>query len=253
MLPNNDELIRRTKVSTKRINNKRDEDSSRKKEHRRIRRLHVESNRTFALVFVASLIFSTALLFQHFRTQKKQGRRVTERYERAKALSDVIHRGGKNGLRAVKDLGGMRYLDPRQLPPLPGEPDEPYTGKGKKGGFHGFGDDEWKAEAQSQKYQNLGPKVDYTKHKYQYPKLAFEPLNDGSYPPLEPMSSIFETWGQDNIDNPPDTLVEVLQHFDYLDPEQMKVRQLIDHVVIINYTSVVELVCVVFFVGCDQV
>mmetsp|Transcript_22879 Transcript_22879/g.55155 ORF Transcript_22879/g.55155 Transcript_22879/m.55155 type:complete len:341 (+) Transcript_22879:82-1104(+) len=36
------------------------------------------------------------------------------------------------------------------------------------------------------------------------------------------MSSIFETWGQDHLDSPPDTLIEVLQHFDYQDPEQLE-------------------------------
>jgi len=117
----------------------------------------------------------------------------------------------------------MRYLDPRQLPPLPGEPIEPYKGKGRKGGFRGEGDDEWIADAQSPTYQNHGPKVDYTKHDYQYPALMFEPPNDGSYPPLERMSSIFETWGQDDIDHPPETLVEVLQHFDFQDPDQLEV------------------------------
>lgn len=115
----------------------------------------------------------------------------------------------------------MRYLDPRQLPPIPGQRDEPYFGKGSKEGFRGDGDDEWQADAKSGR-RNHGPKVDYTKHKYEYPELMFEPPNDGTYPPLEPMSAIFETWEQDDLDSPPDTLVEVLQHFDYQDEDQME-------------------------------
>jgi hypothetical protein len=121
-------------------------------------------------------------------------------------------------------VDGMRYLDPRQLAPLPGEPREPYNANRRAKGFRGLGDDEWQSEAKLPKYRNLGPKVDYTNHKYEYPELIFDPPNDGSYPPLEQMSTIFETWGQDDLDTPPETLVEVLQHFDYQDPEQLKVR-----------------------------
>jgi hypothetical protein len=118
-------------------------------------------------------------------------------------------------------VNGMRYLDPRQLPPLPGEPNESYHGKGKRA-FRGMGDDAWVATADS-KTQPRGPKVDYVTHKYKYPEVVYEPRNDGSYPPLEPMMDIFRTWEQDDLDNPPDVIEEVLMHFDYQDPEQLEV------------------------------
>ena len=117
----------------------------------------------------------------------------------------------------------MRYLDPRQLPPLPGEPKEPYPGPSRKQhGFTGDGDDDWVSVAESLS-KHMGPKVDYTKYKYLYPELVNEPQNDGSYPPLEPMRKIFKTWEQDDLDSPPETIVEVLQHFNYQDPEQVEV------------------------------
>lgn len=219
MSSNNEDLIRRTKVSTKRVRSSRRDDSNgngdslRRREVRRSRRrLRGERNRRIALVLFASIIFVAALFFLRLQLSRNVSSRKAK------------YRGGKLGLRKVGGNDGtMRYLDPRQLPPLPGEPIEPYKGKGRKGGFPGEGDDEWIADAQSPTYQNRGPKVDYTKHDYQYPETMFEPPNDGSYPPLERMSSIFETWGQDDIDHPPDTLVEVLQHFDYQDPAQLEV------------------------------
>jgi hypothetical protein len=116
----------------------------------------------------------------------------------------------------------MRYLDPRQLPPLPDEPRERYKGHHFGGGFIGDGDDDWVPLAESLE-EHSGPKVDYVKHKYKYPKLVYEPKDDGTYPALEPMRKIFQTWEQDDLDSPPDTLVEVLQHFDYQDPEQVEV------------------------------
>lgn len=226
MSSNNDDLIRRTKVSTKRTKSRREDsdgDSSRRIEPRKNRRrLRSERNRRTALVLLAwTIIFAVAaaVFFLRLRTSKNESGTTPK------------HRGGMPlGLRTGNGLvGTMRYLDPRQLPPLPGEADEPYKGKGRKGGFRGEGDDEWKADAQSAKYLNHGPKVDYTKHTYQYPELMFEPPNDGSYPRLERMQSIFETWGQDDIDQPPDTLVEVLQHFDYQDPDQLEVCDLMDY------------------------
>ncbi len=237
MSTSNDDLIRRTRVSTKRTKSQRDEkngiDLSARKEVRRIRRLRRgEGNRRIALVLIAWIIFVAAAFLLRLRLSRKND--IGTKVER---------RGGKLlGLRAGNDLNGtMRYLDPRQLPPLPGELDEPYKGKGIKGGFRGEGDDEWKADVHSAKYRNRGPIVDYTKHDYQYPDLMFEPPNDGSYPPLERMATVFETWEQDNIDNPPDTLVEVLQHFDYQDPYQLEVRELVDHCSQFLVSSAVQL------------
>lgn len=223
MSSSNDDLIRRSRVSTKRIKSQRNgshsnEDASARKEFRRNRRrLRGARNRRIALALFAWIIFIAAVFFLRLRTS-----RTNESGRKAR------RRGGKPiGLRSGNDLDsiGMRYLDPRQLPPLPGEPDEPYKGKGRKGGFRGEGDDGWKSDSL---LANSGPKVDYTKHEYQYPELMFEPPNDGSYPPLERMATVFETWGQDDLDNPPNTLVEVLQHFDFQDPDQLEVSELMN-------------------------
>jgi hypothetical protein len=235
MSTNNDDLIRRTRVSTKRTKSQRDErngiGSSTTKEVRRNRRLRRdERNRRIALLLIAWIIFVVAVYFLYQRWSRKN--------ESGKKMRH--HSGKLIGLRTGDLDGTMRYLDPRQLPPLPGEPDEPYKGKGRKGGFRGEGDDEWKSDEQSAKYRN-GPIVDYTNHDYQYPDLMFEPPNDGSYPPLERMATVFETWEQDNIDNPPDTLVEVLQHFDYQDPDQLEVSELVDHCSQFLVSSAVQL------------
>jgi len=236
-MPSNGDAIRRTNVKqTKRKNaaNANNGDASRTKDRRRRnRRLQEERSRRAALIFFASFVFFAAVYLRkpHYGID-------SERFIRAKALRDAVLSGEKFGgrkprkginesgkalLLKTKDTNGMRYLDPRQLPPLPGEPSEPYYGEGVKGGFRGEGDDEWQPDAKSNiNHHHRGPKVDYTKHEYEYPDLMLKPPKDGTYPPLEQMSTIFETWGQDDLDSPPDTLVEVLQHFDYQDPEQME-------------------------------
>lgn len=208
-------------------------ESSRFKERRkRRRRLREERNRRVALIVVASLLFFVAVLFLHLRPRRKRmGDDTMMRNERVKQLKNAVAKFGSKRKTKTHDLtnplskggGTMRYLDPRQLAPLPGEPNEPYNAKRRGRGMQAFvgkGDDEWQSEAETRN-ENVGPSVDYTEHKYEYPDLIFEPPNDGSYPPLEQMSSIFETWGQDDLDNPPETLVEVLQHFDFQDPEQI--------------------------------
>ncbi|KAL7542664.1 hypothetical protein ACHAXR_011979 [Thalassiosira sp. AJA248-18] len=232
-MASNGDVIRRTNVpTTKRTRRKKyvdNDNASRKKDRTKKRRLEEERNRRAALVFFASFVFCVAVLFLYLRPRRPHYGTDTERYARAKSLRDAALSGDDSGkpnlrLRNSKGPNGVRYLDPRQLPPLPDEPEEPYYGKGRKGGFQGMGDDAWKADAQSKHRQTGGggPKVDYTKHKYQYPELMFEPPNDGTYPLLQPMSTIFESWEQDALDSPPETLVEVLQHFDYQDPEQLK-------------------------------
>ena len=193
----------------------------RKKSRRRIR--EQERIRQAVLAFIASFALFATVLFLCLRP-RKYSHHVgnSERNERAQALRNAA-RGGKPGTPRKDVDGTMRYLDPRQLSPLPNEDYEPYHGKGRKGGFSGQGDDEWQSDAvEALTNGHSGPNVDYTKHNYEYPELMYEPPNDGSYPPLEPMSNIFETWGQDDLDDPPETLVEVLQHFDYQNPEQLE-------------------------------
>jgi len=143
-----------------------------------------------------------------------------ERYARGKTLRDAL-RGEAQQKQPQQQIiaeNGSRYFDPRQFPPLPSEPSERYDGEGRRR-FRGMGDDEWIADAGSTSIH--GPKVDYTKHKYSYPDLMFEPPNDGSYPPLEDMIKIFEFWEQDDLDSPPEIIPEVLQHFDYQNPDEL--------------------------------
>mmetsp|Transcript_6164 Transcript_6164/g.10334 ORF Transcript_6164/g.10334 Transcript_6164/m.10334 type:complete len:518 (-) Transcript_6164:196-1749(-) len=142
-----------------------------------------------------------------------------ERYARGNALRDALRGGNRQKQSQQQSFGenGSRYFDPRQFPPLPSESSERYDGEGPRR-FRGLGDDEWVADAGS---KSNGPKVDYTKHKYSYPELMFEPPNDGSYPPLVDMSKIFEFWGQDDLDSPPEIIPEVLQHFDYQNPHEV--------------------------------
>merc|ERR1719356_1169214 len=158
----------------------------------------------------------------------------THRFQRAKALRDAVVNRGESFVGRIsggrqttvrsarsgtgKPGYGMRYLDPRQLPPLPGEEREQYRGKGRKHGYEGDGDDSWEHEAKTKD----GPKVDYTSHKYKYPEILYEPPDDGSYPPLETLENVFKTWAQDDLDSPPETLEEALIHFDYEDPEQVE-------------------------------
>lgn len=202
--------------------------------------------RTGLVVVIIAVIVILLLLSLAFGGRASAGGDVglqdKQRFQRAKALRDaVLNKGGKfvgrlrgggkkSSHSGTKDKtatrggknGGMRYLDPRQLPPLPGAPRESYKGKGDKYGFDGTGDDGWEESAKKSPRKGLGPQVDYTKSdRYTYPDLMYEPPNDGTYPPFESMLKVFETWGQDNLDSPPDTIAEVLQHFDYEDPEQV--------------------------------
>ena len=226
---NGTDAVRRRKV----VNGNGTSSSSSSQHHRKERRKkssqrrsrEENNNHKIVLVFLASFTTVGIILFLFLRSPSEVKSDHHMRYE-----------GGSGKPRLRKDTTvnyeGMRYLDPRQLPPLPGHPLEPYFGKGRKGGFRGEGDDEWQSNADAalsninNNHDNLGPNVDYIKHTYEYPELLFEPPNDGTYPPLYEMSSIFETWGQDDLDNPPDTLVEVLQHFDYQNPEHLEVSSL---------------------------
>lgn len=74
------------------------------------------------------------------------------------------------------------------------------------------------------------PKVDYTQHTYTYPTInqssTSTPPNDGSYPNLQTMEQIFKKWPQDDIDNPPNPFQETLLHFDYQNPNEMKIAMM---------------------------
>lgn len=71
-----------------------------------------------------------------------------------------------------------------------------------------------------------GPKVDFTKHEYKYPKKLYDLPPLGEYPKLKSMKDIMEEWPQDDIDHPPKVFEEVLIHFDYTNPEDMEAATL---------------------------
>jgi hypothetical protein len=233
------EVTRRNKGSAHKSkkSTRQENEGDNSKQGRRNRRRDAR-NKQLALIFsTAGLMF--CFLYVLLRRGTSHIGLDADRFARAKALRDAAIQSGKSFLRKTekalensprhgkpydlkKKFKGMRYLDPRQLPPLPGEPKERYNSRNKKGPFRGAGDDDWVPIAESLE-KHSGPKVDYTIHKYTYPKLVYAPKNDGSYPPLQPMRKIFQTWEQDDLDSPPETIVEVLQHFDYQDPKQLEV------------------------------
>ncbi len=130
-----------------------------------------------------------------------------------------------------------RWVDPRQLPPIPGSPDdnEEYWRSVKQSirqnmKFNepfGTKNRDWKHfdwEDYIAGSRRDGPVIDYTKYAYSYPETFTEaPPMDGSYPPMDTFDNIMERWSQFDIDNPPTTIHETLQHFDFQDPEQMKI------------------------------
>ena len=225
---NGEDVIRRANAKKRRnaVETNADAEARRQKlrERRRRRRREEARRRRAVLAWCAGPSLLLALVA--FLCTRPRDGAEGRRGPRAKALRDALLSGGGSRKQNAREPSSMRYLDPRQLPPIPGEPDEPYLGKGKKGGFRGEGDDAWEAEAKlsSAKGRRRGPQVDYTKHDYKYPEIVAVPPRDGSYPAMTAMSNVFATWGQDDLDAPPETLVEVLQHFDYQDPEQMEVR-----------------------------
>ena len=240
-----DTEVTRRKGTTTRTGERRQEKKDSSKQGRRNQRRDAHHNKQtgFILCTIGLVLFVSHLFLRHGKQRSFPVE--SERFERAILLRDSALKSGKSFLRKAqtkienasrrhpnkheydlkKKFQGMRYLDPRQLPPLPGELTESYVhAKGEKRhhGFTGDGDDDWVEIAEELKSHN-GPKVDYTKHRYSYPDLIYEPPKDGTYPPLEPMVKVFQTWEQDDLDSPPDTIVEVLQHFDYQHPKRVEV------------------------------
>ena len=148
--------------------------------------------------------------------------------------------------------GGVRWIPPKLLKELPGEPINELLlqqGFGGRGGGGGGGRRKkrrarrdsvvggqfsvnrkgesmaWTAEWKSigGKSNTHGPKVDYTTHDYVYPDNVPEPPED--YPPLEPMGELLSRWPQDEIDDVPSPFVEKLMHFDFSNPEELRMAK----------------------------
>lgn len=216
------EVVRRKKVKRS-SRSVREGDGDVRRTTRKRKRRNGELRGLSIVCFVAFGVVLLALKVYLMPSKTRHGIDY-ERYSRGQSLRDAYLKGGKRKQQQQRKASlpfsenGSRYYDPRQFPPLPSEPSERYDGEGRRH-FRGLGDDKWMANAEFK--TTHGPRVDFTKHKYSYPKLMMEPPNDGSYPPLEDMTKIFEFWGQDDLDDPPETLPEVLQHFDYQNPDEV--------------------------------
>ena len=65
--------------------------------------------------------------------------------------------------------------------------------------------------------------VDYVHHPYEYtPKMMEPPTELGEYPNLRTMKELMEIWPQDELDSPPNPIVEDLIHFDYNTKEDLE-------------------------------
>lgn len=130
--------------------------------------------------------------------------------------------------------GGIRWIEDHLLKELPGQKPNRLLEQNPKGdarkkvkdALRGTGVDfnvkrmrqfpmAWEAEWDklTEEQRNRGPKVDYTKRGYTYPEK--EPTPSDDYPHLETLEEMLKRWPQDSIDDPPDTIVEHLMHFDY--------------------------------------
>lgn len=183
---------------------------------------------------------------------RRHARELAERRrEMSKHTDDPTREGAARGEGEGGGGGGgehreeyFRWADATLLPPLPGNHrrDLPKASMRKvkehrrRGGLrqspdvfrvrHGRTVMDWETEADDEVTgDHVGPAVDYTKLKYEYPKRPNEPPPMGEYPPLEPLGNIMERWPQDDIDHPPQPYVENLLHFDYMDLEQRAVAE----------------------------
>jgi len=80
-------------------------------------------------------------------------------------------------------------------------------------------------EPKAENVQDRPPKLDYTKHNYEYPEIIPHPPRGGSYPAMETLGQLLKRWPQNELDTPPSPIVERLQHFDFNDPEQLEVAE----------------------------
>lgn len=142
-----------------------------------------------------------------------------------------------------KNSGSHQWADPRMLPPLPHKKDSPnlidFTvgdakarkemvdrAKNRRSNpfkvYHkGKPPMEWETEADELLAGDpVGPTVDYTKIEYRYPDVIDSPPRGGLYPDLERLGDIFKRWPQDELDSPPQPLVEKLQRFDFMNVDQ---------------------------------
>jgi hypothetical protein len=160
----------------------------------------------------------------------KIGPVMEEREENLRALEEAILANADSG---------TQWMNPEFLPSISKhrpllEPIKDVI-RGRSGGivgprkfFHvnrGQSEFAWEdsASSSSSKDGNRGPKVDFTKHSYEYPEILSEPPDTlGDYPKLKPMKALMENWPQDDIDHPPTPFEEVLIHFDYTKKEDVE-------------------------------
>lgn len=90
---------------------------------------------------------------------------------------------------------------------------------------YGSNKQEWEYAAEEAHLGDRPPKVDYTQHLYSYPDIIPDPPRGGVYPAMETLGELLQKWPQNDLDTPPTPFVERLQHFDFNDPEQMKIAE----------------------------
>jgi hypothetical protein len=105
----------------------------------------------------------------------------------------------------------------------------------------------WEQQQQQQQPDSSRktPKVDYTQHDYLYPEvmqlLGQQPPPE-NYPHLRPMQELMKDWPQDDIDTPPTPFQEILMHFDYTNPLELKAAETYrEHKLPFKMTNVPEL------------
>ena len=133
------------------------------------------------------------------------------------------------GARKMQREGAAFRVRHRGSPPQPWEAEAdddrtgtPYANGGAGGTGEGGGEGGGHVNHGRGITGGSSPRVDYTSLEYRYPDVLREPPAGGGYPLLETLGTLMERWPQDNLDAPPQPLVERLLHFDYTDPGQME-------------------------------
>jgi len=210
-----------------------DDGGTGKSEDRLHRRKQYQRQRFFAWGFGLLFIIMCYYFFPSSEGKDKR-QLVRDTFRRFKRV-----RGGpksvQNDLVAPKidDKSKYRWVDDRNLPPPDKEEAEEwweeyrtkfrsFANKINPKGFKVNAEEVVWLDNIAEVDMDQAPAVDYTELKYNYPKFLWSPDKHGHYPPLEPLGDILKRWPQDDIDTPPQPFHEKLQHFDFMDADQMK-------------------------------
>jgi len=211
-----------------------DDGGTGKSEDRLRRRKQHRRQRFFAWGF--GLLF-IIICYNLFPSSKEKDKRqlVQDTFRRIRGPRGG-HKSEQNDivLQKIENDSKYRWVDDRNLPPPDKEDAEEWWKEYQKK-FRSFknkmnSNKEFKVGTEevgwldniAEADMDQGPAVDYTELNYEYPKILWNPDKHGHYPPLEPLVDILKQWPQDDIDTPPQPFHEKLQHFDFMDVDQMK-------------------------------